>query len=485
MTKFAPRSFSIVAALVLSAGLASAQTGTSSLAVTGPTGTTLEQSFAPGDDSGAFNSRGTSWTFADATAIASTVAFSEPANSLWVGQWLNSPRVQRFDITGDGTPLVNYAAPAGSLTSVSAAKGADLAAVLNSSGSTYSVTAYSKASGFKWTYAFPSSLNNSGYYNIKVSRDGSVVACILTDTTDSANPVPSLYIFNGATGAIQNTWPLATGYAGGVDLTDNGSLALVTVNDQARLIDSATGAVITSASVVGSGGRFAISGNGQTFALGGFDFKVFKKVGSSYVPAVNFSAATSWFGWAIAISRDGSTVGVLSHNYNGYLKTATRVFDVASGTLLGTVNTTGTGTLQDSAVGASISDDGSVLAVASWGTQNNAHPEVQVFSRTLAALGSIDTPGSPSWVDVSSDGKYVAVGGKAVHANTFGNGGYVDVIGLRCPSDFNGDGFVNADDFDGFVDAFVLGNIVADFNNDGFVNADDYDAYVDAFAAGC
>jgi len=55
----------------------------------------------------------------------------------------------------------------------------------------------------------------------------------------------------------------------------------------------------------------------------------------------------------------------------------------------------------------------------------------------------------------------------------------------RCPSDFNNDGFVTGDDFDAFVDAFVMGDIAADFNDDGFVTADDYDAYVEAFFAGC
>lgn len=54
-----------------------------------------------------------------------------------------------------------------------------------------------------------------------------------------------------------------------------------------------------------------------------------------------------------------------------------------------------------------------------------------------------------------------------------------------CPSDFNNDGFVTGDDFDLFVDAFVLGNDEADVNGDGFVTADDYDAFVIAFEAGC
>lgn len=54
-----------------------------------------------------------------------------------------------------------------------------------------------------------------------------------------------------------------------------------------------------------------------------------------------------------------------------------------------------------------------------------------------------------------------------------------------CPADFNGDGFVNGDDYDGFASAFDVANIAADFNGDGFVNGDDYDAFASAFDAGC
>ncbi|MBL8761517.1 MAG: VCBS repeat-containing protein, partial [Phycisphaerae bacterium] len=48
--------------------------------------------------------------------------------------------------------------------------------------------------------------------------------------------------------------------------------------------------------------------------------------------------------------------------------------------------------------------------------------------------------------------------------------------GLGCPADFNGDGFVNGDDYDAFAEAFDVADPSADFNADGFVNGDDYDA---------
>ncbi len=55
----------------------------------------------------------------------------------------------------------------------------------------------------------------------------------------------------------------------------------------------------------------------------------------------------------------------------------------------------------------------------------------------------------------------------------------------RCPSDFDGDGFVTGDDFDAYVSAFEAGVLAADFNGDTFVTGDDFDAYVVAFESGC
>ncbi|NUQ51171.1 MAG: hypothetical protein HUU19_00580 [Phycisphaerales bacterium] len=59
------------------------------------------------------------------------------------------------------------------------------------------------------------------------------------------------------------------------------------------------------------------------------------------------------------------------------------------------------------------------------------------------------------------------------------------VTGTMCAADFNGDGFVNGDDYDAFASAFDAGDAAADFNHDGFVNGNDYDEFASAFDAGC
>ncbi|NUQ51168.1 MAG: immunoglobulin domain-containing protein [Phycisphaerales bacterium] len=58
-------------------------------------------------------------------------------------------------------------------------------------------------------------------------------------------------------------------------------------------------------------------------------------------------------------------------------------------------------------------------------------------------------------------------------------------VSSGCSADFNGDGFVNGDDYDLFAEAFDAGDAAADFNDDSFVNGNDYDEFAGAFDAGC
>ena len=54
-----------------------------------------------------------------------------------------------------------------------------------------------------------------------------------------------------------------------------------------------------------------------------------------------------------------------------------------------------------------------------------------------------------------------------------------------CPADYDCNTFVNGDDFDAFVQAFVYGEPAADIDGNEFVNGDDFDFYVERFVAGC
>ncbi len=448
------------------------------------------------------------WTYPDIVAIPESCALSPVANAAWVGQQLNNERLQRFAITGDGTP--SFEVPGHHVTfnpaAVAAAAGADLAVFLDqqSQNGAFVLTAYhSESATPAWTFNLSENLVNSDFHNVKVSRDGSTVAVIAYENYQEGPPPiqnVTAYFLNGSDGSVRSQWHDNKAGTSGVDLTDDGSLAIICQGAPpagfGRLINTTTGTVVQSFNGNGAGGRYNISGDGRVLVIGGFDFRVFVKVGSLYTLRISFAAPGEWYSWASAVSHDGSTVGALAHNYqSNYLNTNTRIWDVASGHLLGSYATVGSGGLQDSAWGGVMSDDGSRFAVCSWGDAANTHPEVMVFDRSVQMIGSIDTVGSPFSLDMSGDGQYVLAGNKAVHANTFGNGGQTTLLQLpiaaacyaNCDTSTTAP-MLNVLDFTCFLNKFAAGDTYA--NCDGsttapILNVLDFTCFLNNFAAGC
>lgn len=62
---------------------------------------------------------------------------------------------------------------------------------------------------------------------------------------------------------------------------------------------------------------------------------------------------------------------------------------------------------------------------------------------------------------------------------------YIAQFGCPCPSDFDGSGFSDIEDFGAFVAAFELGDDSADVDGSGFVDIEDYTKFVELFEAGC
>jgi hypothetical protein len=293
-----------------------------------------------------------------------------------------------------------------------------------------------------------------------------------------------VHFFDGPTGTPLNVWSYAGGTLTALDLTDDGSLCFVTQSSNGRLIDVATATEIFTAPGSGAGNvHHKISGDGEVLGLGGFRFEVYVKDGSSYTRVLNYYAATSWFGHGVAVSRDGSTVAAASCDYgSGYLNTSTRIWDVPTLTLLGEYHTYGGGSYQDSVKRAALADDGSVLAIGTWGTQYNDHPEVMIFDRSANLIGSIDTSGSVYALDLSGDGVYALSGSKAIHANEMGRGGHVisyQVLDAGCPGDIDGDGDTDHSDLGALLSAWCAHpgdsnwNPNADLDGDGHVGHGD------------
>ncbi|MEZ6318199.1 MAG: GC-type dockerin domain-anchored protein [Phycisphaerales bacterium] len=67
-----------------------------------------------------------------------------------------------------------------------------------------------------------------------------------------------------------------------------------------------------------------------------------------------------------------------------------------------------------------------------------------------------------------------------------GGGAHPELVDTSCPADVDHNGVLNLDDVNGFVGAFIAGDIgVADQNGDGNLNLDDVNAFVMQFVGGC
>src|SRR5437899_5332046 len=181
-----------------------------------------------------------------------------------------------------------------------------------------------------WSFSFPVSDPNlpASSKKVAVSYDGSTVASVVSDSVTQNS---TLYVFEADTGAVRSTWtdPLRMD---AVDLTDDGSIALVTQDSLAALVDTSNGNTLFSVAGSGAGNIFyRISGDGSVFVTGGFALDVYKFDGTTYQRATHFTRPTNCFGGTSIVSRDSSNVGSFAGNYaNNWLTGEHFWFDVAS-----------------------------------------------------------------------------------------------------------------------------------------------------------
>jgi hypothetical protein len=374
----------------------------------------------------------TLWQVDDENAIADGAAID--ANDVWGAWTLEGARLGAYPIGGDGTPDFEFSSFGSGSSGVASAKGADRMAYMesNAAGSDFRIHGFTSASGGipDWSFPFPVSDPNlpASSRKVAVSYDGSTVAAVVSDSVTQNS---TLYVFEADTGEIRTSRTDAL-RMNAVDLTDDGSVALLTEDNLAVLVDTSNGNTLFSVAGSGAGNTFyRISGDGNVFVTNGFNLDVYKFDGTTYQRVIHFGQANNWFGGASIVSRDGSTVGSFAGNFTNWLSGEVFLFDVPSAQMIGSHPVSGTGAFQGTPVGAESNDNGTVMAFASWGTEFHDWPEVMVFNRNVDLIGQIDFPGSAFGVDVSADGQYVVGSSKAVHANQFGSGGRIELIQLQ------------------------------------------------------
>jgi len=420
---------------------------------------------------------GGGWTHQLPSGIGETVAFS-PAHT-WAGVRLNNERMIAFETAGTGSPLYEVPTTGDSPAGVAAARGADRAAYYDVQNGSFRVRAYTSAdSNADWQHAFGSNYNQSNALNVAVSRDGAIVAAGAHDTAPDESVV---IFFNADTGDQISTWTQTGGTLAAIDLTDDGSLAMVSIGDEPHVVDTATGTTIWSGDGSGAGNvDYRISGDGNVIAVGGFDLEIYQWDGSTYQQIIEVDTGPlEWFGFGVAISGDGSTVGAMSREISSETMNV-RLWDVQSQQMIGEVTLPGVaGSLQTAPQGADATDDGSRFAFATWSDGTGEYAEVQVYDDELNMVGEIDMPGSAFDVAISADGQWVAGAGKAVHANDLGSGGQVAVteFDVAVPGDLDGDGSVGVNDLlqllGAWGDCDDPDNCPEDLDGDGAVGVND------------
>ena len=427
-------------------------------------------------------------------SLTSSVCLSDATDESWVAHEGSNERLAYHQTTGDGTAIwefdVSDEDPSHTVE-VASAESVSLGLLTVKSRVTnrVSIRAFDETSGPEpiWIYEFEGPYDSSGGHGVDVSADGSLVAGVAyRDGSSEAMVV----ILDGATGTELRR--LLSESVTDVELCDDGSRAILTRNAVARVIDTSTMSIIHTFQVWGGGSPHRISRDGTVVAGGAGDFEAHRETDGVweeiyYIPQGSYE----WFGAGIGLSEHGDTLFLATHTYQpDYLTLTYRVIDLVAGEELTSFTATGTGSYQDPIQWAVSSDDGEVFAVASWGTEFDDHPEVQIFDRELNLIGSINTPGSPFSIDMTRDGRYVLVGGKAVHANEMGRGSDTYVYRIAgLVGDIDGDGDVDLADLAALLAAYGLCagdpgyNPDADFDESGCVDLADLAALLANYGA--
>ncbi len=268
-----------------------------------------------------------------------------------------------------------------------------------------------------------------------ISRNGNQAVFLAQSIGNGTTSVIYSVDLSGGTPSVNWTMDVPTSDITnwtGANFSAQGSTLVVDGRFHLYVLNSSDGSLIWDHFVSNTEAPAAISGDGNIVATadnsGFVQTWIYDSVNSQYnllwqyrVPAGIY---TNWAS-SVAISADGSTIAA-----------GTLIF-ISSSAYDGSVilfNTYGDGTpnwvyngLGDMVDDIALSDDGKVVAAATWGDYyNSSRPDLLVFDAETGDLTyNVVTPGSFFSVDISPDGRRVFAGGKAVHARDFGSGGIV------------------------------------------------------------
>lgn len=297
----------------------------------------------------------------------------------------------------------------------------------------------SSASAPQWTYTFPFTLN-SGSNGVHVSRDGrTIVGWVFDWSTQKTN----VAVFDSTSSQPRSYTAVETaGEPRAAVLSSDGNTLLVVAQLRTVVFDARAGTTAyTGTNWGGIGPGHALSGDGSVFAKSLPDrrVEVWRRQGTSFTLDFTHEAPSLHQCGRMAISNDGSKLAMAFSSLENFLTVRVRVVDLANAqhALLLDDVVTGAGGYHNVASDVVLSGDGSHLGVGLTGDQAGQAPEVLAYSlggSTYERVLTHDLPGSVNDLDISADGRRLAVASKATHNIVGIGGGRIDLFDLQAPT---------------------------------------------------
>jgi len=297
---------------------------------------------------------------------------------------------------------------------------------------------HSSSDSALWEYVFTPNVSGQQSTTVRVSASGQRVVGAVFDSASFTTQVAVFDTDTGSPSAVHDVWTLGPSRA--IELSGDGSTLALQSDNKLMVVDLDSGQVLHQSYPGMSSfyGALSISDDGDRVAARGANkVLVLDRQGSSYGTALQVTLGANEICDGLALSGDGSR---LAYGFNDATQpTQGRILwmDVDSQQVLLDYTQSGSGSETNIVDHLDLSSDGSRLAVGLWGDGSAGSPEVLVFEEgTGSPVRWFDAPGTVLAMDLSPDGRSLAVGARQGHASVFGGGGGYFLLDT-CDTDFD------------------------------------------------
>jgi fibronectin type 3 domain-containing protein len=367
---------------------------------------------------GMMKEAGINWQFTDDAAVGSKTRVSSQTGQTFTSWWLNDQRISMYG--NSSSPL--WEAPVISDWEWPVDMTEDGEWVVSGSGNTVQVYMESSSAVF-WELTMAGNV-----MGVKLNPDGTKVFVADNNHDGLGNAYVSAY----TVGESVPEWEVPFTGDGTVFTASRDGSRLVFCQysgyNKMWVMDGANGDILFDAFYANQNPP-GLSNDGSVIVNGDYSGNVYlykyDETLNTYEEKWTFKVGgggTSVWVVGMGVSGDGATVAVgslvfLTNGYDGEIY----LFNSWSPVPLWVFSGTG-----DEVSAIDLSEDGSLIAAASWGPLAQNKPDFFLFRKESdSPILSINTPGSFFSVDISDDGTLCAVTGKAVHAREFGSGGFL------------------------------------------------------------